>query len=231
MPIPLPLPRAGPFEAELKWLFPAIAAGAVRAFLSGVCSPERPHPENVVHTIYLDSADLASYGEKRSSDYRKTKVRLRWYDEDGPTFAEIKRRVGHQRVKNRLPLSVSAHELAGLGLADPRFGAVLAELSHRFAAHGEAIPAGLTPVVRLRYRRLRLLEPGSAVRVSLDTEIRAEDLAPLLGGRAAAAAWCGAVVEFKGSTDTIPAALAPLGALGGRRAAISKYAAVLEARR
>lgn len=228
--MPFTAPSAPAPETELKWLFPAITAGAVRTFLSGVCVPERPYADNVVHSIYLDSPDLASYEEKRSSDHRKTKVRLRWYDAEGPVFAEIKRRVGRQRAKVRLELAIPAGQIAELRLGDRRFAALLADLSERLAAQGEAIPAALSPVVRLRYRRLRWQEPASRVRVSLDTEIRAEDLAPWLGGRAAAAPWCGAVVEFKGSTDTMPAALAPLGALGGRRAAISKYAAVLEAR-
>jgi len=207
-------------DHEVKYVLPAAAAPAARALLAGLCRPEAPHASSVVETVYFDDARLSSLEEKRASDYLKTKVRLRWYDGAGPVWLEIKRRIGGRRDKSRLPTGLDGAELAARSLAELA-GLDLASLAARA---GVVVAPGLLPAVRLRYRRDRLVEPGSGLRLSLDREIRAVERrapAPAAGARDLGVA----LVELKGDRRELPGPLAALAALGARRVAFSKYLA------
>ncbi len=216
-------PAVDGLDHEVKFLLPGAAAPAARVLLRGVCLPERPYAESLVESICLDTPTLAALEEKRASEYRKAKVRLRWYDGAGPVRIEVKRREGSRRAKLRAVLSLRAEELALDGLASPR----LREIPALVAALGEPLPADLTPVLRLRYRRERFVDPAFGLRLSLDSEIRVVERA----------SWCGAlggdlaigwvVVELKGNRRDLTPALSPLVALGARRASLSKYAACM----
>ena len=64
---------------EIKFVGPARAAPFAAASLEAVCAPDDEFPGNIVHSVYFDTPDLASYAEKANGDYLKTKLRLRWY--------------------------------------------------------------------------------------------------------------------------------------------------------
>jgi hypothetical protein len=211
-----------PLHHETKYRLPAAAAAAARVLLAGVCRPERPHPEGVVHTIYFDTPGHASREEKLASEYLKTKVRVRWYEESPGAWIEIKRRVGSRREKRRalLPFPVATLGVAALGsprLRIPELAALL----------GEPLDAELRPVLHLRYRRARFELPALGARLALDTEIR--PLARPFHGGALTGALDVAIVEVKGSSRELPAPLAPLAELGAVRSSFSKYAAAWEA--
>ena len=70
-------------DHEVKLRLSAAAAAPARALLAGLCRPEAPHSRNRIGTVYFDDRDLGSLAEKLASDYRKTKLRLRWYDGRG----------------------------------------------------------------------------------------------------------------------------------------------------
>lgn len=213
-------PAVEALDHETKYVLPAAAAAAARALLAGVCRPETPHAESVVETVYFDDARLTSLGEKRASDYLKTKFRLRWYDGGGPVWLEIKRRVGGRRDKSRLATGLDGGELAARALGD--FAGF--DLTALAARRGLVLPAGLAPALRLRYHRARFVEPGSGLRLSLDRGIRAVERRG--AARADAARDLDvALVELKGDRRDLPGALGALAALGARRASFSKYLA------
>jgi hypothetical protein len=210
-----------PLDHEIKFLLPACAAAGAAALLAGCARRDREHPESVVDSIYFDTPALASLEAKRASDYRKSKLRLRWYDGGGTVWLELKRRAGSRRAKRRIALDLDGAELARAGLAARALVAPVRLL----AALAEPLPAALRPVAHLRYRRSRFVDPGSGARLALDREIACLELdaraAPGVRPRALAVA----VVETKGGERELPPALAALAALGARRASFSKYAA------
>ena len=218
-----------PLDHETKYVLPERAARSAAALLAGVCRRDDEHAESVVESIYFDTPELASWGEKRASDYRKTKIRLRWYDGGGPVWLELKRRVGSRREKRRLPVALDGALLSRRGLAAPE----LAVPTLLLAALGEPLPAALAPVAHLRYRRSRYLAHPDGARLALDRAIEWLALDARRCRVSPPAARTGAlphaVVELKGASRDLPAILAGLAALGARRGSFSKYGACLAA--
>lgn len=211
-------------DHEVKFVFQGATLEVARAILRAACRREEPHAASLVETIYFDGPGLESLGEKLASDYRKSKIRLRWYDGGAAVWLEIKRRRGTRREKLRAPAALDGRELSRRSLDAPS----LARIPALLAAAGEAAPGGLAPAVHLSYRRERFVEPASGLRISLDSEI-----APLrIAGWATAAPGVRQVrgnlrspylVELKGGSRDLPPALAALASLGGQRGSFSKY--------
>src|SRR6187401_2453917 len=93
-------------ERELKFVLPSARAGIARGWLDRMCRRDEQYPAAVVWTIYYDTPQLLSLGEKINSDYLKRKIRVRWYSDldgtvSGPAFVEAKLRVGTNRSKVR----------------------------------------------------------------------------------------------------------------------------------
>jgi hypothetical protein len=209
---------------ETKFVLPAAAVPAARMLLAGTARPEQPYPAGSVESIYWDTPELASYNEKLSSDYLKTKLRLRWYDAGGAVHVEIKRRLGTRRAKERTVVGLDGAELSRGGLrAAGRWAA-----STLASSSGRPLDARLTPVLHLRYRRERFIS-AAGLRINLDTAIEVLETAPQLGGRHGSVAVPGAVLETKGVSRELPAALTALATVGCRRGSFSKYAVGLEA--
>jgi len=210
---------------ETKYALPTALVPAARQLLAAHARPELPHASGVVESIYFDTPALASYEEKRASDLRKRKVRLRWYDGDGAVWIETKERLGSARAKRRAVSGLEGAELGRRGLA----GAARLDSAWLARALGEPVAAGLRPVVHLRYRRERWLA-ADGTRINLDREIETLALAPWLAG-APPSPGPGAlsVLEVKGGGRDLPPWLEPLGAFGCRRGSFSKYAAALAA--
>ena len=211
-------------DHEVKFVFPGATVEVARTILRAVCRREEPHAASLVETIYFDGPGLESLEEKLGSDYRKSKIRLRWYDGRAAVWLEVKRRFGSRREKLRVPVALDGRELSRQSLDAPS----LATLPALLAAAGEAPPAGLAPAVHLAYRRERFVEPASALRLALDSEIApirvAARAATVPGVRRVAAGGCSPyLVEIKGGSRDLPPALAALAALGGRRESFSKY--------
>ena len=218
-------------ERELKFALPREREAVVSAWLSALCEPDSAHPENEVVSVYFDTPELAALSEKLDGDDRKTKVRLRWYEDprgarpSSPVFLEIKGRSGGTRFKVHTELGFEVAEILAQPLdrrMPPAFTAALAQ-------HGVASPERLLPVVELRYSRSRFVEPWSGTRMALDRAIHAARSHPRLLPRATTPHLPFAVLEAKGTGRELPERLRQLLALGCRPAAISKYALVLAA--
>lgn len=212
-------------DRELKFRFPAYRLAGVRALAESLCRPDGSHPSARVVTVYYDTRGLDSLHEKLNSDYRKTKIRLRWYDEPTGTstaFAEVKERMGSRRSKLRFDTSLQGDRLARLELDDPE----LCNLPRYLESKGVLLPGGLRPLLQLEYRRDRLVEPGSATRISIDSEIRLLKVDRTRMPHAVPGDLDVGVLEIKSSLDSIPPSLRPLIDLGCRRVSFSKFEVV-----
>jgi hypothetical protein len=214
-------------ERELKYTLPAGRVHLARRRLDTVCRRDPAFPAAVVWTLYYDTPSLVSLGEKINSDYLKRKIRVRWYSDldgrpSGSAFVEAKLRSGTRRSKVREKLPVPAGEIALWNLQDPR----LLPFPLLLRAHGVLHQESWQPMMLIRYRRDRFVEPLSRSRVSLDADIcgvaanlrflAAPDPSPLAT----------AVLEVKGDDDELPVVLRPLLALGMQKQSFSKFLAV-----
>ncbi len=214
-----------PPEHELKLTLPVVRQRALLAWLRGRCRADPEFPDGRVTSIYFDTPDRSLLRQKVNSDFAKEKVRLRWYEDPatghapGMGFVEIKRKLGGRRRKTRLPLGVDANQIRRR--ADDH--AYLRRLLGPLRREGHAVPADLSPFLRISFRRRRFVDPFGGARISLDTGIRA---GPVGAGRlpwAHPSPLAHAVVEVKGADDALPPWLLPLRRLGCRPESFSKY--------
>jgi hypothetical protein len=206
---------------------PAARADIARRLLERYCRRDPAYPAAVVWTMYYDTPGLLSLGEKINSDYLKQKIRVRWYSDlrgrpAGPSFVEAKLRVGNRRMKVRASLPYSADELASWDLEDPR----LLQLPLSLKEHGIDLRDPWRPILLIRYRRDRFIEPLSRSRVSLDADIAAAAVNTRYMSAVDCSPLGSAVVEVKGSADELPLALRGLLHLGAQKCSFSKYLAV-----
>ena len=68
-------------DREIKFTIDGRDVTAVRRWLQSVCRSDPAFPAGVVCTIYYDTLALHHLREKVNSDYLKTKLRLRWYED------------------------------------------------------------------------------------------------------------------------------------------------------
>ena len=56
--------------------------GLAYGLLQHVCRLDSEYPSEQINSLYFDTADLNQHEKSSSGDYRKDKVRIRWYGED-----------------------------------------------------------------------------------------------------------------------------------------------------
>jgi hypothetical protein len=208
-------------------LGPTREAPFAAASLEALCAPDDQFPENVVHSVYFDSPDLASYAEKANGDYLKTKVRLRWYsrstergragDRPWTAWLEVKTRKGSLGAKRRRLLHLPGPSpLEGL---DPEaLGAIVQR----------ELASARRPTCWISYSRTRLRGPDDVSRISVDRDLRVEWVASWVPTRPAGPGPAIFVVEVKGPTAAVHPALSTLIVRHARKRAVSKYALCLE---
>ena len=206
--------------------------GFAHAFLQQVCRPDAEYAEGQVNSLYFDTADLDQYERSESGEFRKDKVRVRWYGGTGgsdamvPVFLELKSRDGFASSKQRRRLSVPAECLEPARL---REGIVdRATLVDTLAEFGHYPESPLRPIVLISYRRYRFNEMLTGTRVSLDSRIRSRMVARELG-RGEREPWlqCG-VIEVKGPALELPVTLRGMRFLDTDWSRFSKYSQCVE---
>ena len=215
---------------ELKYIFPPACSAVVEAWLRAHCRPDETHPKNTVSSIYYDTLDWRHLREKADGDYLKTKLRLRWYSRNAQwrdnaepdprqAFAELKRKFGLQRQKQRIEVDQEVDWLEHAPLNAP----ALLNLPSHLLSRGFALSAPMLPTMLVAYRRRRFLDWRTGTRINIDDEIRVRRSNPQMiqAGRPIAVAT--PVIEFKGSDNQLPAGFEPLLRFGARRASFSKY--------
>ncbi len=93
---------------ELKYIIPDDVALATRDFLAGYLELDefgatQPNYSYPIHSLYLDSDQLATYHWTINGDKNRYKLRVRYYDDrpESPVFFEIKRRMDSTINKQR----------------------------------------------------------------------------------------------------------------------------------
>lgn len=212
-------------EYELKYIIPAHRLSPVLAFINSKCLPDESHPTTRVSSIYFDDLNQTSLYEKVNSDFLKCKVRLRWYDsaEVKPgaknAFFELKRKIGSQRTKQRVGITLDPEFLIQTQLSDQRF----VQLATQVANQDNAFQAYRFPSLTIQYDRTRCIDPLSGCRISIDTNIRVPRVNQQVMPAARPAAFHNAVIEIKGNSPEMPFSLSPIQRFGVRKTSYSKY--------
>ena len=207
--------------------------GFAHAFLKQICRPDRDYPQNRVTSLYFDSADLDEYIRSASGDFKKNKVRVRWYDsvdesrETASVYLELKSREGFASRKQRERFTVPSENLypdrLGRGIIDKT------TLNNTLAKFGHFTETPLRPVIMISYQRYRFQEIQMGTRVSFDYDISAVMLAPELRQRESKISLPSAVIEVKGPTMELPVTLRRMKFLDTDWSRFSKYGYCIEA--
>ncbi|MCK4274307.1 MAG: VTC domain-containing protein [Dehalococcoidales bacterium] len=207
--------------------------GFAYAMLRQVCRPDREYPQDRVHSLYFDNVDLEQYERSAAGDFRKDKVRIRWYGDitDGqgeiPVYVERKIREGFASSKQRQQFMVPAPSLEPGNLS----GGILSktELMETLAGFGLFPEKPLKPIIVISYQRHRFNEMQTGVRVSFDYDICASVVAWELGRRDRELRLRGGVIEVKGPRLELPVTLRRMKLLDADWSRFSKYGYCLEA--
>jgi len=217
---------------ECKFFVLPRSTGLAYAFLRQICRPDREYPQGQVNTLYFDTPELDQYERSISGDFRKDKVRVRWYDDPQggdtiPVYLELKTRQGFASIKHRQRFLVPSGDLRLESLSDGVIeGQVLLDT---LASFGYFPEAPLRPVILVSYQRYRFNEVLTGVRVSLDLRIRSNVVAGGIGAGERNLELRGGVVEVKGQKMELPPTLRKMKMLDTSWGRFSKYGYSIDA--
>ena len=225
------MPQPAADEHELKFAIDWSLAPAMEAVLSGLFRPDPDFPDNVVASLYFDTAEFSCLADCRDGILVKNKLRLRWYEREfgvpdgGSSVLEVKRRFGSRRRKERWVTAIEGPWLAALPASLP------SSLARWDEAVDEPVGSGMPrgamaqalPALVVRYRRRRFVDPASGSRLSLDTAIRPCAIRQGFPVGGLGVPLRSAVVEVKNHAGVPPPALAPFLGRLTRGISFSKY--------
>lgn len=218
---------------ERKFAIQPRYSGFALAFLRQICRPDGQYPANRITSLYFDTNDLDQYIRSASGEYKKDKIRIRWYDnpakENGkvPVYLELKSRQGFASSKQREKLTVPPERLEPdnirKGIIDKQL------LLYTLAGFGHFPEQPLKPIILISYLRHRFTEMQTGVRVSFDYNISALAVAPELGHRHREIHLPGGVIEVKGPSLELPVTLRRMHILDTDWSRYSKYGYSIDA--
>lgn len=221
-----------PRRFERKYYLAPMKVGLAYGLLRQICLMDSEYPSEQINSLYFDTADLDQHERSSSGDFRKDKVRIRWYSEDEnlyrmqTVFLELKSRRGFASTKQRRKLQVPAEDLAMKRLSRGIVPKTL--LSNTLASFGYFPPGLLQPVIKISYWRYRFSEVLTSQRVSLDCHVRSTMIIPGLGNGEKELELPGAVIEIKGSSMELPVILRQTKMLDIDWSSFSKYSACID---
>ena len=220
-------------ESELKFTHESYSSTAVKRSLDRTCVADRAFQNNIVSSVYFDTHDWMFAHEKASSDYLKTKVRLRWYQKAtqdnsiqnnnetaSKCFLEFKRKIGSKREKVRILMPFSGSE-ALQSLQESTTQTLIKQ--HIAEKAPDLLGYDIAPKFVVRYNRHRYFEPLSRTRISLDTSIQAFSIDRGFAQIFSKIRLNQSVLEVKGNCEDLPIALRNIHAVNLKKAAFSKY--------
>lgn len=160
----------GPY-IELKCKVLPGQMGALEAHLHHYLEVQKDYGEGINATLYFDTADLKSFQQGVEGQGRKTKIRLRTYEDTvaGVSHAvEFKRRVHQAVYKRRVRLLDPLSEVPSLTEV---FSQVQPETLAQLLVDFNDRIEDYAPKLNIRYRRKRFLCPEHQLRLNLDTSI------------------------------------------------------------
>jgi hypothetical protein len=143
-----------------------------------------------------------------------------------PVYLELKSRQGFASSKQRRRLSVPAESLRPANLS--RGITDRTTLTGTLADFGHFPDKPLKPIILISYRRYRLNEMQTGVRVSFDHDIRALAVAPELGRREREIRLPNGVIEVKGPALELPPTLRRMRIMEVDWSRFSKYGSCLD---
>lgn len=206
--------------------------GFAYALLRQSCRPDGEYPEGRVNSLYFDTLDLDQYVKSASGEYKKDKVRIRWYNEISdyqemvPIFLELKSRQGFASNKQRQRSMISAQRLNPTHLS----AGIVSKTTivHTLASFGYFTESPLRPVIMISYWRYRFNEILTGTRVSLDYNIRSAVMTPDLSHGEGKMWLRGGIIEIKGPSMELPVTLRRMRVLDTDWSRFSKYSYCLE---
>ncbi|MBE0582754.1 MAG: VTC domain-containing protein [Desulfofustis sp.] len=213
-------------DRELKFTHNSFASPGILRNLRCVCQPDREYQENIINSIYFDTHDYRFAMEKAASEYLKTKIRLRWYQEpsgaecESGCFLELKQKTGSARYKRRIML-----DLGICRLPEAVFDSgVLLRIRNMIASlQPELSVYNLYPQVLVSYTRHRFRDSATNTRIALDTGIRAKSSRARFGRHAGEVCLDTSVLEVKGSCQELPLSLRAVIGMQVKKDSFSKY--------
>ncbi len=201
-------------------------------FLRQICRPDREYPKDRVNSLYFDTADLDQYEKSAAGDFRKNKVRIRWYDSDAaerggiPIYLELKSREGFASSKQRQKFNVPPEFLKPINLSRGILDKTT--INQTLATFGFFPEKPIKPIILISYQRYRFREIQTGTRVCLDYDIRASVVAPELGRHGHEIRLEGGVIEVKGPSLELPVTLRYMRQLDVDWSRFSKYGGCLD---
>jgi hypothetical protein len=217
---------------ERKYYLAPAEFGFAYGLLRHICFVANEYPSEQINSLYFDTPDLDQYERSASGDFRKDKVRIRWYGEDAKSsvtqaiFIELKSKQGFATTKQRLELQVPAESLAPENLGKGIVPRTL--LMGALARFGYFPFDMLQPLIKISYWRYRFSEVMTGQRVALDCHIRSTMIMPGLGNGEKELKLPGGVVEIKGRTIELPPTLRRMSMLHTDWTRFSKYSACID---
>jgi hypothetical protein len=206
--------------------------GFAYMFLKQICRPDGEYPADEVTSLYFDTPDLDQYLRSISGDFKKDKVRIRWYGStlnsagESPVYLEVKSREGFASSKQRRKLMVPGGRLErsrmGEGIVD---NSMLMETLAGFKKYQKS---PLKPVIVISYWRYRFIELMTGTRIAFDQNIRSYMVFPGLGFGERELRLNGGVIEAKGTSVDLPLTMRRMNTLVADWTRFSKYGNSLE---
>jgi len=221
-----------PRRLERKFFVLPPNIGLAYALLRQFCRLDKEYPKEQVNSLYFDTDDLEQYVKSSSGEYRKNKVRIRWYYtlddywEEVPVFLELKSREGFYSSKQRQKLQVPIQHLETTGLSN---GVIpMATIIDTLAGFGHHLETPVHPIIVISYWRYRFTELLTGMRVTLDYNIRSTVIKPSLGYGERELKLAGGVIEVKGQKMELPVTLRRMRLLDLDWSRFSKYSYCLD---
>ena len=217
-------------EYEKKYTFENCSSHRIIKWLTCMCKKDDAYPNSSVSSIYYDTTDWKYMSEKINSDYLKTKIRIRWYEDIDRkiqydySFAEAKLKIGSHREKVRIKIPFSGNWLSSIHLETPQ----LLQLPDFLKENGVRLRGGLIPTFQINYKRLRFSDPYSGSRICVDYDISTPRVNSVMVPKKNPSRLNTAVFEIKGNTQDLPYSLNDLTLFGCRKESFSKYQACFE---
>ncbi len=220
------------WRIERKFFILPRHIGLAYMLLCQVCRLDSEYPEEQINSLYFDTADLEQHNRSLAGEFRKDKVRIRWYGTDDdqqdeiPVFLELKSREGLASTKQRHRLLVPSEHLRLSSLS----GGIVPKstLVDTLAGFGYFPPQPLQPIIKIAYWRYRFTEMLTGVRVALDCRIRSTMIAREIGYGERELALPGGVIEVKGPSIELPATLRHMKIMDLDWSRFSKYSACID---
>lgn len=222
-----------PERFERKFYVYSNEIGLAYNLLHQICVKDRDFYSEQINSLYFDSVNLDQHEKSISGDYRKDKIRIRWYGKElnksgtQIVFVERKSRFGFAGTKQRTKLEIPVDKLETGNL----YKGIIPHhrLMEILAEYGYYPPEIIQPVIRISYWRYRFSEVITGQRVSLDCHINSTMILPGSGNGERDLELPGAVIEIKGEKMELPVTLMRARILDTDWARFSKYSASIDA--